>query len=308
MSVQFTTQQKNAIEGKGDALLVSAAAGSGKTAVLVERVLRYLAEQGGDIRRLMIMTYTTAAAEEMRQKIKRKVNEALQQSGGDHLMRQSAMIDSAEIGTVHSICLGLITRYFDRLDLDPRMRLIGDADEEAMIAEETEKLLEELFGRKEERFAYFLQCYAGGRNDKKLSELLIRGMKFLENQPFPQSFIYKALSPYRKRKDDLFYRFIEDGLYQYLSEGLEALRIRYLFMLQKFQQWGMERSESLTLFLAAEQQEVERISALPAQRNYAAFSRQVQNFKFPTAQWRAWGKEGVLAEEVLEQIKQETHS
>ncbi|MBR2012936.1 MAG: UvrD-helicase domain-containing protein, partial [Clostridia bacterium] len=127
MSVQFTTQQINAIEGKGDALLVSAAAGSGKTAVLVERVLRYLTEQGGDIRRLMIMTYTTAAAEEMRQKIKRKVNEALQQSGGDHLMRQSAMIDSAEIGTVHSICLGLITRYFDRLDLDPRMRLIGDA-------------------------------------------------------------------------------------------------------------------------------------------------------------------------------------
>ncbi len=305
MSVQFTTQQKNAIEGKGDALLVSAAAGSGKTAVLVERVLRYLAEQGGDIRRLMIMTYTTAAAEEMRQKIKRKVNEALQQSGGDHLMRQSAMIDSAEIGTVHSVCLGLITRYFDRLDLDPRMRLIGDADEEAMIAEETEKLLEELFGRKEERFAYFLQCYGGGRNDKKLSELLIRGMKFLENQPFPDQFVYKALAPYRKRKDDLFYRFIEDGLYQYLSEGLEALRIRYLFMLQKFQQWGMERCEPLTLFLTAEQQEVERISALPSLHNYAEFSKQVRNFKFATAQWRIWNKEGVIAEEVLEQIKQE---
>ena len=305
MSVQFTPQQVNAIEGKGNALLVSAAAGSGKTAVLVERVLRYLTEQGGDIRRLMIMTYTTAAAEEMRQKIKRKVNEALQHSGGDHLMRQSAMIDSAEIGTVHSICLGLITRYFDELKLDPRLRLISDADEEAMIAEETEKLLEDLFGRKEERFAYFLQCYGGGRNDKKLAELLIRGMKFLDNQPFPEDFIFKALSPYRKRKDDLFYRFIEDGLYQYLSEGLEALRVRYLFMLRKFQQLGMERCAPLTLFLVAEQQEVERISALPSLHNYAAFSKQVQNFKFPTAQWRAWGKEGTISPEALEQIKQE---
>ena len=305
MSIRFTTQQINAIEGKGDALLVSAAAGSGKTAVLVERVLRYLTEEGGDIRRLLIMTYTTAAAEEMRQKIKRKVNEALQKSGGDHLMRQSAMIDSAEIGTVHSICLGLITRYFDRLNLDPRMRLISDADEEAMIAEETEKLLEELFGRKEERFAYFLQCYGGGRNDKRLAELLIRGMKFLDNQPFPDRFIYKALSPYRKRKDDLFYRFIEDGLYQYLSEGLEALRMRYLFMLQKFRQLGMERSEALALFLQAEQQEIERISALPALHNYAEFSKQVQNFKFATAQWRAWNKEGLIAEEAMEQIKAE---
>ena len=305
MSVQFTDQQTNAIKGKGDALLVSAAAGSGKTAVLVERVLRYLTEQGGDIRRLMIMTYTTAAAEEMRQKIKRKVNEALEKNGGDHLMRQSAMIDAAEIGTVHSICLGLITRYFDRLDLDPRLRLISDADEEAMIAEETEKLLEELFGRKEERFGYFLQCYAGGRNDKKLAELLIRGMKFLDNQPFPESFIFKALSPYRKRKDDLFYRFIEDGLYQYLSEGLEALRVRYLFMLLKFRQMGMERCQPLTLFLAAEQQEVERISALPSLHNYAALSKQVKNFKFQTAQWRAWGKDESISAEALEQIKQE---
>ena len=305
MSVQFTDQQVNAIEGKGNALLVSAAAGSGKTAVLVERVLRYLTEQGGDIRRLMIMTYTTAAAEEMRQKIKRKVEEALRQNGGDHLMRQSAMIDSAEIGTVHSICLGLITRYFEKLNLDPRLRLINDADEEAMVNETTEALLEDLFGRKEERFAYFLQCYGGGRSDKKLAELLIRGMKFLDNQPFPKEFIFKAMAPYRKRKDDLFYRFIEDGLYQYLSEGLEALRVRYLFMLQKFKQLGMERSPSMTNFLVAEQQEVERISALPSLHNYAEFSRQVRLFKFPTAQWRAWVKEGEFADSVLEEIKQE---
>ena len=301
MSVQFTPQQLNAIEGKGNALLVSAAAGSGKTAVLVERVLRYLTAQGGDIRRLMIMTYTTMAAEEMRQKIKRKVNEALQQSGGDHLMRQSAMIDSAEIGTVHSVCLGLITRYFDRLDLDPRLRLINDADEEAMIREETEALVEDLFGRKEERFAYFLRCYGSGRNDEKLEELLIRGMKFLDNQPFPESFIYKALSPYRKRKDDLFYRFIEDGLYQYIAEGLEALRMRYVFLIQKVERMGLENSPQLKNFLLEQQQEIERIAALPALHHYAEFSRQVCNFKFGTVQWKKWviGIFSADAEEII---------
>lgn len=305
MSVQYTEQQKNAIASRGDALLVSAAAGSGKTAVLVERVLRYLTEQGGDIRRLMITTYTTAAAEEMRLKIKKKVEEALAQQGSDHLMRQSALIDSASIGTVHSICLGLITRYFDRLDLDPRLRLMDEVDEQAMIEEETERLLEDLYGRKEERFTYFLQCYASGRNDKNLAELLVRGMKFLDNQPMPEAYIEKALSPYRKGDANLFSRFIEDGLYQYLSEGLEALRMRYLFMLKKFQQWGMERCEPLTLFLAAEQQEIERMAALPSLRNYADFSKQVRNFKFATAQWRAWGKEETIAEQTLELIKQE---
>lgn len=304
MSVQFTDQQINAIEGKGDALLVSAAAGSGKTAVLVERVLRYLTEQGGDIRRLMIMTYTTMAAEEMRQKIKRKVDEALQQGGGDHLMRQSAMIDSAEIGTVHSVCLGLITRYFDLLDLDPRLRLINDADEEAMIQEETEALVEDLFGRKEERFAYFLRCYGSGRNDEKLEELLIRGMKFLDNQPFPQSFIYKSLSPYRKRKDDLFYRFVEDGLYQYVAEGLEALRMRFIFLIQKIERLGLESSPQLKTFLQAQLLEIERIAAVPKMHNYAEVSRQVTNFKFGTVQWKKWVV-GIFSAEAEEFIRDE---
>ncbi len=304
--ISFTDQQERAINSRGNRLLVSAAAGSGKTAVLVERVLRYLSEQGGDIRRLMIMTYTTAAAEEMRQKIKKAVDGKLRESGGsDHLLRQSALIDSAEIGTVHSICLGLITRHFERLDLDPRFRLIDETAEAAMIAEETEGLIEELYGRKDQETEHFLQCYAIGRNDQALADLLVKGMKFLEDQPLPEDYIERALAPYRKKGAPFFDRFNEDGLVAYLSEELEALRVRHAFFLEKLHShWGLSECAPLLDFFEEEQRALAELAALPQKRDYQAFADQAKNFGFAKAKWKDWLKE-LLAEEEIEQIKAE---
>ncbi len=303
--ITFTEQQECAIQSRGNALLVSAAAGSGKTAVLVERVLRYLSEQGGDIRRLMLMTYTTAAAEEMRQKIKKAVDQKLREGGSDHLLRQSALIDSAEIGTVHSICLGLITRHFERLDLDPRFRLIDETAEAAMIAEETEGLIEELYGRKDQETEHFLQCYAIGRNDQALADLLVKGMRFLENQPLPAHYIERALAPYRKKDAPFFDRFHEDGLVTYLSEELEALRVRHAFFLSKLRaHWGLGDCAPLMDFFEEEQQNLAELSALPQKRDYEAFAAHAKTFRFAKASWKDWLKE-LLKEEEIEQIKAE---
>ena len=169
--ISFSQDQQNAIESRGHSLLVSAAAGSGKTTVLVERVLRYLKEQGGDIRRLIIMTYTRAAADEMRMKIKRAVDEAVAEEGGDHLMEQSALIESAQIGTIHSICLDLILRHFQKLDLDPRCRLMEEQDEKALLEEQAEALIEELYSRNSEEDRRLLEAFSGGRDDESLKSL-----------------------------------------------------------------------------------------------------------------------------------------
>lgn len=284
MNISFTPQQENAISGRGDALLVSAAAGSGKTAVLVERILRYLTEQQGDIQRLIIMTYTRPAAEELRQKIKKAVDGCLRQNGGsDHLMRQSALIDSAEIGTVHSICLGLITRHFEQLELDPRCRLIDETAEQAMLQEEAEAYLEELYGSRDPAVARLLDQFAAGRSDETLKELLIRGLRFLENQPLPEDYVRRALAPYERTREGIFACFAEDGLYRYLQQNLEELQARYAFFLDRVRRHPYLGSFPLLLeFLEQEQRSLNELTAVLQARNYDAWVQALQSFKFAT--------------------------
>ena len=304
MSVNYTDQQKCAFTGKGDALLVSAAAGSGKTAVLVERVLRYLIEEQGDIRRLMITTFTEAAAAEMRQKIKKKIDEALQTQHSDHLMRQSALVESAEIGTVHSICLRLITRYFDKLELDPRLRLMDETDEEALKEEQADRFLEELYNSKNEGIAHLLKCYASGRSDDALRDHLIRGADFLDDQPLPKRYIYRALAPYRKRKEDLFYRFIDDGLCLYLTDRLDALTVRLHFLFEKWtKQYSLEGMTDARAFFTDQQDRLYALALLPGRRCFEEFARVAGAFKFGAVSWKNWF--GGLEEEELKRVKDE---
>lgn len=304
MSVNYTDQQKCAFTGKGHSLLVSAAAGSGKTAVLVERVLRYLIEEQGDIRRLMITTFTEAAAAEMRQKIKKKIDAALLNCQSDHLMRQSALVESAEIGTVHSICLRLITRYFDKLKLDPRMRLMDETDEKALKEAQADQFLEELYNSKNAGIAYLLRCYASGRNDEALRDHLIRGAAFLEDQPFPDRYIYRAMAPYRKRKEDLFYRFTDDGLCQYLKERLDALAVRMHFLFEKWtKEWGLENIDPAQAFFTDELDKIRALAALPERRCFAEFSRVAGAYKFGGVSWKKWF--AGLDEEQVKQVKDE---
>ncbi len=286
--IQFTARQEQAICGRGDALLVSAAAGSGKTAVLVERVLRYLAEQGGDIRRLIIMTFTEAAAAEMRQKIKTAVDRYLRENGGnDHLMRQSTLIDGAQIGTIHSICRSLITAHFEQLELDPRCRLLDETADAAMIEEQAELLLEDLFGREDAGVRRMLDCYAAGREDDTLKGLLIQGLKFLEKQPLPEDYIRRALAPYERTDEGLFSCFAEDGLYGYILQQLEELQARY----RAFINW-VERQPvfaEMPLLLELLEEDHRQLCKLPEileKRDYDGFRAALEPFKFATLTWK----------------------
>ncbi len=287
--MNFTPQQLNAIGGKGNALLVSAAAGSGKTAVLVERVLQYLTAEGGDIRRLIIMTFTDAAAAEMRMKIKKAVDQYLrEQGGGEHLLLQSTLIDSAQIGTIHSICLGLITRHFEQLDLDPRLRIIDETDEEAMLEEQMEELIEELYGNPDPKMQHFMECFATGRDDRKLQELLSAGMTFLEKQPFQDAFIQRALTPYRRTEEGLFACFAEDGLYRYLRQKLHELMAQGEFYLRQVTTHPYMKNYPRLVELA--RGDGEGLSpALDAleMRDYEQFRHALSKISFATANWKA---------------------
>ncbi|MBQ7095938.1 MAG: UvrD-helicase domain-containing protein [Clostridia bacterium] len=297
-TIQFSPDQQNAIHSRGDALLVSAAAGSGKTTVLVERVLRYLKEQKGDIRRLIIMTYTRAAAEEMRMKIKRAVDAAVAAEGGDHLMKQSALIESAQIGTIHSICLDLILRHFEQLELDPRCRLIDESADQQMVEEQAEALIEELYGRGDPASELLLSCFAGGRSDEGLKALLIEGMRFLEKQPLPEDYIARALAPYERRREGLFACFCEDGLYQYYLQQVEELMGEYAHLYRWAQgERYLSRFPKLLAFLEEEYQKIAALRPLLEQRDYTDFRNGVLQVRLGTLRFDSLAEKEGGAEE-----------
>ncbi len=286
--IQFNERQTHAIESRGDALLVSAAAGSGKTAVLVERVLRYLTEQGGDISRLMIMTFTEAAAAEMKQKIKKAVDRYLQEQLGNERMRyQSTLIDSAEIGTIHSICLGLITRHFEKLGLDPRFRLIDATIEQQMLEEELDRLIEELYQPINGKPNLLVECFSDQRDDDQLRELLIDGMRFLDKQPLADDYIRRAMDYYEHPERGLFACFAEDGLYRYIHLIMERLSDRHRYFLREIERHPRLSSEiDLLAFLREEQARFDEWKPLLEKRDYDLFYKELGENVFKTLTWK----------------------
>lgn len=188
----WTAEQQQVIDTRGRNLLVSAAAGSGKTAVLVERIIQMVTdpEHPVDIDRLLVMTFTNAAAAEMRERIGDALEKRLEEHPGDrNLERQTTLIHHAKITTIDSFCLSLIREYFNELDLDPGFR-IGDEGELLLLqADVMKELLEDYYGRDDARFIRFVDRYATGKADGGLEEYIMQVYRFAQSNPWPKEWI-----------------------------------------------------------------------------------------------------------------------
>lgn len=188
MSVNWTREQLQVIESRGSNLLVSAAAGSGKTAVLVERIIRMVTEGEHplDIDRLLVMTFTNAAASEMRERIGAAIEQRLDERPGDeHLQMQAALVHHARITTIDSFCLDLIRNHFNLLDLDPAFR-IGDEGELLLLRGDVmQELLEDSYTEGGERFVRFVETYARGKSDAGIEDLILQVYTFSQSNPYP---------------------------------------------------------------------------------------------------------------------------
>jgi len=150
LSNQWTREQLEAIESRGQNLLVADAAGAGKTSVLVERIVRLITDpvQPVDVDRLLVVTFTNAAAAEMRERIGRSLREALaRQPDSRHLHRQLALLGRAGISTLHSFCLDLLRQHYYRVDLDPSFRVADETETVMLQAEALEELFERRYAR-----------------------------------------------------------------------------------------------------------------------------------------------------------------
>jgi len=197
----WTDDQWRAISERGSNLLVAAAAGSGKTAVLVERIIRRITdpEAPADVDRLLVATFTKAAADEMRHRIREALEEQLLRHKGDeHLTRQLALLGKAAITTLHSFCLEVVQAYFYKIPLDPVFRIANEAEAELLKSESLEELFEDEYARDgNEDFIRLVDCFGGERSDEAVIQLVRRLYEFSRSHPWPEHWLKETAGRFR---------------------------------------------------------------------------------------------------------------
>ncbi len=190
MSFSFTENQRRAIESRGSAVLVSAAAGSGKTRVLTERLLRRVVDPAEpvDIDRFLVITFTRAAAAELRARIMDALAaEAAAKPGDARIRRQQSLCCRAQIGTIHSFCTGLLREYSQALGISPAFSVLDEDRAEAIKRAVASRLLDKHYERIEhdEAFRLLSDTVGAGRDDSRLEKTLLELREKLSSLPWP---------------------------------------------------------------------------------------------------------------------------
>ena len=219
----WTEEQKAVIAHREGNLLVSAAAGSGKTAVLVEHVLSLILEENASLSSLVLMTFTEAAAEEMKERIKKRLEEHLQMGYDKRILREIALLPTANISTIHAFCKRLIEENYAGLSIDPHFR-IGDTGEMSLLQSDIlEELLEEEYEKKEESFLAFVDQFSMGKKDKGIEELILKLYNLASAMPFPKAYLQGLLEEdFLSRREKW-----EKDLYIDMKSRLENLSLLY---------------------------------------------------------------------------------
>lgn len=198
----WSDDQWSAISESGEDILVAAAAGSGKTAVLVERIIRKIADpsQGYSVDRLLVATFTKAAAAEMKQRIREALERALEeQPGEEHLRKQLSLLGRASITTLHSFCMEVIRRYYQQIPLNPAFRILNENEAEIMRQELLEELFEEKYGEEDEgsTFRELVDWFSGERNDDAMHRLVQRLYDFSRSHSWPDHWLSEMASAFQ---------------------------------------------------------------------------------------------------------------
>ncbi len=188
MGISLTEEQREAVENRGGGLLVSAAAGSGKTRVLVDRLMKRITDEGEDLDHFLIITYTKAAAAELRGKIIDALNQQIAAHPGDrHLRRQSALAYRTQISTIHSFCQQVLRESGYLIDLDPDFRVADDAECGVLKKRVLDRVMEEHYEQVEEgdSFSRLVDTMSAGRDDRKLTDMVLDIHTKVQSHPDP---------------------------------------------------------------------------------------------------------------------------
>lgn len=192
---KWTEDQLKAITTRGCNLLVAAAAGSGKTAVLVERIIRIITNEDNpiDIDRLLVVTFTSAAAAEMRERIADAISKALEINPNSKvLQRQLTLLSRANITTMHSFCLDVIKNYYHIINLDPTFRIADETENTLLKLEVINDMFEDYYENEDSDFKNLIEAYSTSRDDERLKEIILDLYRFSMSGPWPEKWLVES--------------------------------------------------------------------------------------------------------------------
>ena len=188
--LRLTPQQQAVVDDRGGTLLVSAAAGSGKTKVLVDRVMGRILNEGRNINEFLIITFTNAAAAELRGKIASAISEALaRQPENRHLSRQTDLLHLSQISTVHAFCGALIRQYGYLLEVPADFRMMEESERTELLDKVLKEIMDEAYETGGEDFRLLADTLGAGRTDQTLVDLVLKLYSTLQSQPYPQKWL-----------------------------------------------------------------------------------------------------------------------
>lgn len=199
MSVKWTKEQEKVINLRNRSLLVSAAAGSGKTAVLVQRIISMVTDETDplDIDRLLVVTFTNAAAAEMRERVGAAIENALEQDPyNQHLQRQLTLVHNAQITTIDSFCIRILRDHFHKIDLEPGFRIADEGELKLLREDVCEAVLEDFYQKADPEFLRFADSYSGAKNDLQIKEMILKLYNYAESYPWPKEWLETCVQQY----------------------------------------------------------------------------------------------------------------
>lgn len=235
--MKFSPSQQEVIDLRNKNILVSAAAGSGKTTVLVERIIKLLINEKEDVDKFLIVTFTNAAASGMKQKIHKALIKAMQNSEDkEHLSRQLNLLSKANISTIHSFCIDVIRKNFHVIGIDPSFR-IGDVNEvDILLQESIDEVLENHYAEKPEGFIQLVESFTGNRGDFELNEIIKDIYKFILSFPDPLEWLSDSVNMLSVSeidlKDSVWVKAIKENLSLQLTGAEDALKSALIMCLE----------------------------------------------------------------------------
>lgn len=227
MERKWTPAQKNAIDTRDCNVLVSAAAGSGKTAVLVERIISMITDpdKNIDIDRLVVVTFTKAAAAQMKDKIRKSLDSMLDENPGDtNLLRQITLLNNAQITTIDSFCLWIIRNHFPEVNLDPGFRIMDEGEKKLIENDVLEDVLEEFYAEADEEFFNLVDAFGMGRDDSGLVSIIDKIYRFSRSNPWIDEWFDECMLVY---DDETYDNPAIKELYDSIKNALLDYRDKY---------------------------------------------------------------------------------
>ena len=301
MGMTWTKEQQQVIDLRNRNILVSAAAGSGKTAVLVERIKELVLDKKHpvDIDHLLVVTFTNAAAAQMKERVAKALEKALQENPSDvRLQQQAALVQNAQITTIDSFCLYVLRNHFHEIGLEPNFR-IGDEGELKLLREDVmTRLFEQCYEEKHPGFLHLISCYGTSRSDAPVRDMIFKLYSYAQSYPWPKQWLREALSCYGiKTEQELEHASFIEMTVEY---GKQMVR-GYLEQAEHYLELCQD-ADGPYMYEDACEQDAELMEELLSCDTYQAFYEELGKCKFATL---GRAKDYIGSPEKQEQVKAE---